>query len=407
MARSESTCPTWAGLCSRVLAVGLFCVASSFIGGTAMAQVAAQPAQPQVLRSTPLTLGVDQVPIPVKGSDGRLHVVYAIELANRTASNVDVDRLEVLDAASGAIVAALDKAQLDPRLVVRDRAATPGRLGASQIGLLYLHLVFDAGAAVPGVIDHRLHVHVGSVTDTFIAGRTPVAEATDLVLDAPLRGPRFIAGDACCSNTRHMQASLALNGSLYTAQRFATDWEQLDAQGRIYVGDPRDPASYIIYGNPVYAVADARVAAAVDGLPNSPPGQLPAMLPIEQVDGNHVVLDLGHGRYALYAHLQPGTVRVHAGETVRRGHLLGLVGTSGNSSEPHLHFQLMDHPSALAANGLPYRLRQFTAASRGTSTDAFDKAIIDGKPIAVEPVADPGARHSVLPLDLWIVDLQQ
>ncbi len=187
-----------------------------------------------------------------------------------------------------------------------------------------------------------------------------------------------------------MQASLALNGSLYTAQRFATDWEQLDAQGRIYVGDPRDPASYIIYGNPVYAVADARVAAAVDGLPNSPPGQLPAMLPIEQVDGNHVVLDLGHGRYALYAHLQPGTVRVHAGETVRRGQLLGLVGTSGNSSEPHLHFQLMDHPSALAANGLPYRLRQFTAASRGTSTDAFDKAIIDGKPIA-----------------LWIVDLQQ
>ncbi len=152
-----------------------------------MAQVAAQPAQPQVLRSTPLTLGVDQVPIPVKGSDGRLHVVYAIELANRTASNVDVDRLEVLDAASGAIVAALDKAQLDPRLVVRDRAATPGRLGASQIGLLYLHLVFDAGAAVPRVIDHRLHVHVGSVTDTFIAGRTPVAEATDLVLGATCR----------------------------------------------------------------------------------------------------------------------------------------------------------------------------------------------------------------------------
>ncbi|MFS8083753.1 MAG: hypothetical protein ACMG51_09895, partial [Ginsengibacter sp.] len=56
------------------------------------------------------------------------------------------------------------------------------------------------------------------------------------------------------------------------------------------------------------------------------------------------------------------------------------------------------------ANGLPYRLRQFTAAHRGVSTHAFDQAITDGKAIAMEPVAGPGPRHDVLPLDLWIVD---
>jgi peptidase M23-like protein len=92
-----------------------------------------------------------------------------------------------------------------------------------------------------------------------------------------------------------------------------------------------------VTGEPVYAVAEARVVTAVDGLPNTPPGALPEGIALAQADGNHVVLDLDDGRYALYAHLKPGSVRVHEGERVERGQVLGLVGTTGNSSEPHLH----------------------------------------------------------------------
>jgi murein DD-endopeptidase MepM/ murein hydrolase activator NlpD len=86
------------------------------------------------------------------------------------------------------------------------------------------------------------------------------------------------------------------------------------------------------------------------------------------------------------------------------GQLLGQVGNSGNSSEPHLHFHVDDGPSPLASNGLPYLMNGFTASQRGVSTAAFDQAIIDGKPIAVEPVASPGAFMNVMPMDLWIVD---
>ena len=60
--------------------------------------------------------------------------------------------------------------------------------------------------------------------------------------------------------------------------------------------------------------------------------------------GNHVVLDLGNGEYALLAHLQRGSVRVEAGDRVRAGDVLGLTGNSGNSSEPHLHFHVQDRP---------------------------------------------------------------
>lgn len=116
------------------------------------------------------------------------------------------------------------------------------------------------------------------------------------------------------------------------------------------------------------------------------------------------MLDLGDGRFALYAHFKPGSVRVRKGEYVRRGQVLGLVGTSGNSSEPHLHFHVTDGPSPLASNGLPHRLRHFSSSHRGVSTAAFDQAIIDGQPLPTEPVAGPAQRERVLPLDLWIVN---
>jgi murein DD-endopeptidase MepM/ murein hydrolase activator NlpD len=159
-----------------------------------------------------------------------------------------------------------------------------------------------------------------------------------------------------------------------------------------------------VTGEPVYAVAEARVVTAVDGLPNTPPGALPEGIALAQADGNHVVLDLDDGRYALYAHLKPGSVRVHEGERVERGQVLGLVGTTGNSSEPHLHFHVTAGPSPLASNGVPYRLRSFRSTERGVSTAAFDQAIVRGQPIEVEPVSGPPLRERVLPLDLWIVD---
>lgn len=356
---------------------------------------------------TPLGMRIDDAPVAVKGSDGRYHVVYELELTNFTDGAMSVERLEALDAGDGRVVAALDGAELAQRLQVNDRAAQPRGLGAAQNGVLYLHLVFDSRSALPRALQHRASLLIGAAPFTETAGKVRVHRPTDLLLDAPLRGPRYIAADGCCDSTRHIRATLPVNGRRFTGQRFAIDWEQLDEQNRVFVGNPRDPASYVIYGKPVYAVADGRVVAAVDGLPDSPPGGLPAGLPLEQADGNHVVLDLGDDRFALFAHLKPGSVQVRQGQHVQRGQLLGLVGTSGNSSEPHLHFQITDGPSTFASNGLPYLLRSFRASSRGISTAAFDEAAASGRPLATEPVPDPGRRHRVLPLDLWIVDLPE
>ena len=75
---------------------------------------------------------------------------------------------------------------------------------------------------------------------------------------------------------------------------------------------------------------------------------------LETLAGNHIVEDFGDGRYALYAHLIPGSLRVHVGDVVVQGEVLGRLGNSGNSTQPHLHFHVMDGPEPLGPRGVPF-----------------------------------------------------
>ena len=88
-------------------------------------------------------------------------------------------------------------------------------------------------------------------------------------------------------------------------------------------------------------------------------------LTLETIVGNFVVLDLGHGQFAYYAHLQPGSLRVKVGQRVKRGAVIALVGNSGSSFEPHLHFEVTTSPMAMRGEGVPYVIDDFTVMSAG------------------------------------------
>ncbi len=189
-------------------------------------------------------------------------------------------------------------------------------------------------------------------------------------------------------------------------QRYAVDWEQLDAQGRIYNGSREKLESYTIFGKPVLAVADAVVVSVRDGVPEGTPGKYPANISLDDADGNNVILDLGELRYAMYAHMQPGSIKVHKGDKVKVGQVIGLVGNTGNSIVPHLHFQVMDRPSSLASNGLPYEIKEFRVAGKTQGTEGFDEAEEKGTPMTVTPVST--ARHvtKAAPLDQLIISFE-
>jgi Peptidase family M23 len=282
-------------------------------------------------------------------------------------------------------------------------------LDPSATALVFLHVTFDEANEVPDRLVHRVSLKADTAPPdqqqiTEKVAPTEVDRRNVVVVGPPLRGSNYLAADSCCDATLHTRAALPINGRMWLTQRYAVDWEQLDADGLVYSGEKEDPESYTIYGQEAIAAADGTVVKVIDGLPEQEPGELPQGISPEEADGNSVILDLGGGNYANYAHFQPGSVRVQEGERVERGDVLGLVGNSGNSLAPHLHFHVMSSPLYAASNGLPYEVDSFTIIGRNTAgTEAFDDAEAEGTPLEVDPV-DPAKRVTdAMPLDQTVV----
>lgn len=141
-------------------------------------------------------------------------------------------------------------------------------------------------------------------------------------------------------------------------QRFALDLVVRGPDGRSHAGAGTRNEDYHCWGKPILAPAAGTVVAAVDGIADNVPR---ATTNTEAPAGNHVMLDLGGGEFALLAHFRAGSLAVRPGETVAAGQTLGECGNSGNSSEPHLHFHLQDGPTLFRAAGLPAQFTDYLA----------------------------------------------
>jgi murein DD-endopeptidase len=96
----------------------------------------------------------------------------------------------------------------------------------------------------------------------------------------------------------------------------AVDWVRLNADGKTFTADRKDNKNYRAYGTEALAVADGTATEVKDGIPENVPGENSRAVPItlETIGGNHVILGIGHSRYAFYAHLQPGSLKVKVGD---------------------------------------------------------------------------------------------
>jgi murein DD-endopeptidase MepM/ murein hydrolase activator NlpD len=142
--------------------------------------------------------------------------------------------------------------------------------------------------------------------------------------------------------------------------------------GSTYRGNGAKLGDYAIFGKPVRAVADGKVVAVLDDqadnaamlkrqgeaddayLARLPEGQSALLMKgMASVLGNHVVIDHGNGEFSIYAHLKQGSARATLGASVAAGETIGAVGSSGNSTEPHLHFQICDGPDVATCRPIP------------------------------------------------------
>jgi hypothetical protein len=358
---------------------------------------------------TPLLLSVADAPIPFNGSDSSTHLVYELLVTNFSSGDVTPEKLEVL--ADGAVLQTLEAAEIATRLQpigVREAVAS---LARSTQALLFIHIILPEGKRAPRELSHRITARFAAAPPdhqeiTATGGSVAVDHRPVAVIGPPIRGTGYVSADSCCDAVRHTRAAMPINGRPWLAQRYAVDWEQINEQGRIYRGPREKVESYFIFGKEAIAVADATVSSIVDNVPEGTPGSYPTNVDPASADGNAVILDLGQHRYAMYAHLQPGTIKVHQGDKVRAGQVLALVGNTGNSLVPHLHFQLMDQPSSLASNGLPYEIVNFEITAKGISTATFDQAEADGTPLPHTLVTPPLHVKKALPLDQLIINFR-
>ncbi len=351
---------------------------------------------------------------PVLGTDGQQHIVYELVITNTNPTLATLDKITVVDAAdSSKIIAIFEGNALLARL--RPAIAPPAKnanIEQSMTRLFLIDIALPGNAAIPSRLTHRFDLTGGpspapspAVEMSYIAAPIQVSRAIR-VIGPPLKGNHWVATNGCCgAGSVHRGAGLAVNGGIYFAQRFAIDWLQLDDGGRFVHGDAADVHNYAYYGADIIAVADGTVVAAVNNLDDQIPGRLPdpKTITVENVDGNHVVLDLGGGVYAFYAHMIKGSVAVNKGDHVKRGQLLGKLGNSGNTSAPHLHFHLMDGPSVLGSQGIPYVIDSFALAGE------VPKAQFDAAP-GIEGdwsgglLPTPSRRQKQYPLDLNVVN---
>jgi murein DD-endopeptidase MepM/ murein hydrolase activator NlpD len=155
-----------------------------------------------------------------------------------------------------------------------------------------------------------------------------------VVLDSPLAGEWFVLNAG---------RGVMINGHSPNEGN-AVDFVRLGANGRTHTGGSGAPlADYPGFGQPVLAPTDGRIVEVTDGYPDNPPGTNGDF-------ANHVVMDIGDGRYVSMAHVQQDSVTVRVGEDVRAGQPLAALGNNGHSSEPHLHLQVQGSPAGMNAD---------------------------------------------------------
>lgn len=350
---------------------------------------------------------------PVQGTDGRWHVVYELQLLNGKPAPATIEQVDVVDAARPSrVLASFAGDELLGRL--RTTFPSPAEeavIPPSGVLLLYIELSFPRRSAVPRFVAHRLRLlasaNPGATEPTpmrYTAGRYGIRDGRPVVLGPPLRGDDWVATNGCCSPAIvHRGSVQTVNGGLFDAQRFAIDWIRLNADGRFFTGDGSDVRQHAAYDAPVLAVADGVVVSTLDTLPDQVPGTLPppASITLQTVDGNHVVIALGDGRYAFYAHLRRGSVRVKRGDRVRRGQVIGRLGNSGNTSAPHLHFHVMRSPSVLGSDGLPFAHDRFSVTGKVSATRFEEAEGLDG--VWGENRFAPRPQRDRFPLNLDVV----
>ncbi|MBN9419257.1 hypothetical protein ABS71_01410 [bacterium SCN 62-11] len=314
-----------------------------------------------------------QVPIVAPLADGD-RLLYELLLTNHQTEPFQLEEVTFLDQ-DGKAVQSWGAQELAPALKQlgqpQDKTLTlqPGRSA-----VLYCSL---PASSTLSQVRHQLKMTLGGKAAVLEdVGFTPRREKVPDLSTPFGKGGGWAAVSTPENDSVHRRTMMALHGQFHISQRYAIDWVLTDDKHQYFCGDGSKNTDHYCYGVPALAVADGTVVDLQDGLAEGPPSLSDRPYPItpRTIGGNWVALEIAPGRYAMYAHMQPGSLKVKKGDKVRRGQPLGLIGNSGNTTAPHLHLHVSDRPDWVDGEGVPYQFEAFRRL--GTLTMSEDEQTV-------------------------------
>lgn len=320
--------------------------------------------------TAPLEIVVPFAPSMVEGSDHREHLVYELQITNFAPVLETLHRFEVVsDTPSKTPIVDFSDTSLEGLIVHPGLERQPKErrvFSGGSRAILFVWLTLPQGNEAPGRLLQKLFFSApdsdtGVMEDMEIDAPVPLSSLKPLVLASPLHGSGWIAGNGPSNTSVHRRADFPYYGAATIAERYAFDFVKLDDDGMAFAGDKTKNEDWYGFGAEVVAVADGTVVDVQDGIPENVPLSPDRPVPIstQTSGGNYVTVDIGGGHFAFFAHLQPKSLRVKLGDHVRRGQVLGRLGNTGNSTNPHLHFHVATGRRFGEGEGVPVVFSDF------------------------------------------------
>jgi murein DD-endopeptidase MepM/ murein hydrolase activator NlpD len=252
--------------------------------------------------------------------------------------------------AASMIVRGADNAPMSP---------APSSVAVGQTAVVFMLHEIPNGTVIADHLLVNVSLRYGDGTIETAGLDVPVLAVAPVVLGPPLRGGPWLAINALSGGSLHRR-TVPPFADVHVPERYAIDYLLASDAGRIANAPGTANADHYAYGKELLAVGDGTIKATLDRLPDNVPGKGPATVTRENIAGNMITLALDGGGYVLYAHLQPGSLRVKLDNRVKKGDVLGLLGNSGNSSAAHLHIHVSDRPDPLESEGIPFVFESFS-----------------------------------------------
>lgn len=315
----------------------------------------------------PYRLSVDMdVPYPptLVNVDGNEVAYYELHFTNFSTDTIQLTKVDVVDTRDASVYLSSNGTDLKnrfSRIGLKERDTTVF-LPPGTVGVAYLEISVKQKTKVDIIHSVTLIKNIrNKIAEEFeVKGASlNLSAKNNLLIGSPLKEGLWIAISEPSWEMGHRRVIYTVNGKARIPGRYAIDFVKLNDKGEYATGNEDEVKNWLGYGVGVYAVADGEVVSVINNYPESVTLSSHDNPPAEEATGNYVSIKIGEKAFCFYEHLKPGSIRVKPGQKVKMGELIALLGYTGDSTGPHLHFHIAEYNSPLGAEGIPFAFEGF------------------------------------------------